>query len=505
MKTILLAGPSGSGKTTLARALCYLDQRAVLSTSAYLRTRFPNRDLSQVGDQLDLDEPDWAFRLAYNHPDSPNLVVDAIRSLQQKMGFLNARSYTDVVLVNVECPTGVCYNRMVERARGDQLRQLPFDEFRFQDPDYTWRSDIVPLSSAIRDIGLLSGTGYADVIIGGQYGSEGKGKLAALLAPDFDILVRSGGPNAGHWVRDSGAGYEFCFHQVPSGALANKKAAIFIAAGATLDSVAFWTEVEKTGVASRLLVDDNVVMIEESDRASESKMVDMIGSTAQGVGRAAARRLLRDMSNPPILASDQEKFQPHRGHVAGRIDVAISGGSRVLLEGTQGSALSLFHGPYPFCTSRDTNVSGLCSEVGIPPQSVRNTWMVVRTMPIRVGGNSGPMRSETTWDRVATRAGLDPTTLRQRELTSTTKRQRRVGEFDAVQFMDAIGLNRPTRLFLTFADYLTPAARFVREWHKLPTEVRKFVDLLEDESGVPVAGVSTGSDQADVCLKRSYL
>lgn len=502
MKPILLAGPSASGKSTLARALCYLGQRAVASTSRYLRERALGRDLDlfQFGDQLDFDDPSWITRLVAGCEEGHNgVVVDAIRAEPQALRLLTSRS---CVLVNVTAGPDALRSRAMARNRGPGPAEA--EAFRFGNPDYTWRSDAVPLSSAVRDVGLLSGSGYCDLIVGGQYGSEGKGKLAALLAPNYDILVRSGGPNAGHWVRDGVD--EFCFHQLPSGSRTNRGAAVFIAAGATLNPEAFWDEVDRAGVdRARVVVDANTVMIEPRDRMAEGRLVDIIGSTAQGVGSAAARRLLRGMSDPVTTAADHESCRGYVGDVAGRVDAAMSGGSRVLVEGTQGSALSLYHGPYPFTTSRDTNSAGLCSEVGLPPQAVRNTWMVVRSYPIRVGGNSGPMRGETTWERLAERAGLDAATLRQRELTSTTRRLRRVGEFDPYQFARAVGFNRPTRLFLSFADYIDPRASGVTKFEDLPGAVTKFVEMLESESGVPVAGVSTGRLQSEVCLKAGYL
>lgn len=503
MRTIVLAGPSGAGKSTLAKALCYLDSRTVISTSKFLRAKLldsqaSGENLGRVGDDLDASDPYWLSFLIANHPAS-GVVVDAIRSKQQER---DAGRET-IVRVNVVAPPEVLAKRQVQRGRGAP-EGWSGEFFMFDRPDYTWRSDVVPLSSAVRDVGLLSGSGCCDVIVGGQYGSEGKGKLAALLAPNYQILVRSGGPNAGHWVRNFD--HEFCFHQVPSGALANRGAAIFIAAGATLNPKAFWDEVERAGIdRSRVVVDYNTVMIDERDRTVEGKLVDIIGSTAQGVGSAASRRLLRGMSDPVVTAADSELFKGNLGKVSGRIDAAMSCGSRVLLEGTQGSELSLYHGPYPFTTSRDTNAAGLISEVGVPPCSVRDTWMVVRSYPIRVGGNSGPMYNETTWDKVAERADIDPVTLRQRELTSTTRRQRRVGEWDPYQFARAVGVNRPTRLFLTFADYLDPRAREVNRWADLPGQVRAFADHLEDESGVPVAGVSTGRMQSHTCMRDGYL
>src|SRR5690606_13520366 len=109
-------------------------------------------------------------------------------------------------------------------------------------------------------------------------------------------------------------------------------------------------------------------------------------------------------------------------------------GCRVMLEGTQGTGLSLFHGTYPWVTSRDTTVAGCLSEAGISPNRVRKVIMVCRSYPIRVqnpaGATSGPMAREINWETVAERSGVPVEELQSNERTSTTKRKRRVAEFD---------------------------------------------------------------------------
>lgn len=105
-----------------------------------------------------------------------------------------------------------------------------------------------------------------------------------------------------------------------------------------------------------------------------------------------------------------------------------------MLEGTQGTGLSLYHGPYPYVTSRDTTVAGCLADAGISPSRVRKVIMVCRTYPIRVespsGKTSGPMSREIDWKEVSRRSGVPESELREAEVTSTTKRKRRVSEFD---------------------------------------------------------------------------
>ncbi|GAI56309.1 unnamed protein product, partial [marine sediment metagenome] len=183
-----------------------------------------------------------------------------------------------------------------------------------------------------------------------------------------------------------------------------------------------------------------------------------IGSTKQGVGAATARRIL-ERDSGPSLARDIPELKPYLDCALEVLEDTFSRNGRVLLEGTQGTGLSLYHGDYPYVTSRDTTVAGCLAEAGIAPNRVRRVVMVCRTYPIRVespaDGTSGPMSQEITWTKVGRRSGKDPKKLRQAEMTSTTQRQRRVGEFDWDLLRRATLLNGPTDVALTFTDYLS--------------------------------------------------
>lgn len=501
-RIILLAGPSASGKTTLARAIIGCGAGVVVSSSSFLRRSAPSattpEELFKAGQLLDNQNPDWLYNLVMSH-DSPLvdvIVVDAVRSDAQWRSFADRWSIGNIpelISVNVLADGATLDSRRRSRSEDRTLGAT----WMFSNPSMVWRSDMVSVQTMTSVLRQCLGVGYVDVIIGGQYGSEGKGKLAALLAPNYDVLVRSGGPNAGHWVRDES--YEFCFHHLPSGSIANRKAQIYIAAGATINPEAFLSEVDQVGC--EFVVDENTVLITKDDREHEvtEGMVEAIGSTAQGVGSATARRIMRGAD--VRLASQDPRFEGRCRKVSSIVALAVDEGKRVCLEGTQGSGLSLYHGPYPYCTSRDTNVSGLLAEVGCAPSVVRDTWMVVRSYPIRVAGNSGPMYKELTWEAMAIRLVLDPEPMKIRELTSTTKRQRRVGQFDWDQFEQAVRVNRPTKLFLTFADYIDRAAEGITEFTKLPESVRHFIGDLERRGRAPVMGVSTGPRQVDVCWR----
>ena len=165
-----------------------------------------------------------------------------------------------------------------------------------------------------------------------------------------------------------------------------------------------------------------------------------------------------------------------------------------MLEGTQGSALSLYHGFYPHVTSRDSNVAGCLAEAGIAPARVRRVVMVVRSYPIRVGGPSGPMTREISWEEVERRAELPAGTLSSpdKELTSKTKTKRRVGEFEWDSVRRAAMLNAPTDIALTFADYIHESNARAWRFEQLTRDTLQMVDELERVTGARVSLISTG-------------
>jgi adenylosuccinate synthase len=300
-----------------------------------------------------------------------------------------------------------------------------------------------------------------DVIVGGQYGSEGKGNIVSKIAHKYAVMVRTGGPNAGHQVVYGGKKYTF--HHLPSGSLHNKDALLVLGAGAVIHPQKLLEEMDRCNVEpTRVFIHPQAMIIYDDDLVDDQHFHGTIGSTAQGVGVATVRKIRRgggdvlakSSSLYPFVRRYQMEF-PYGFSRMGQFN------RRILVEGTQGTMLSLHHGHWPHVTSRDTTVSGVLSEAGIPPGQVNRSVMVVRTYPIRVqnppGGTSGPMPYEITWAEVARRSGkYTETQLREAERTSTTGRQRRVSEFSMDEFLHAYHLNGPTDIALTFADYMQP-------------------------------------------------
>ena len=136
-----------------------------------------------------------------------------------------------------------------------------------------------------------------DVLVGGQYGSEGKGNISAYIAKDYDVLVRVGGPNAGHMV----AYPEQKYVQLPSGTPSNTAAKILIGAGATIWPEQMLKEIAQCGLTKeRLVIDEQAMIIEPSDRDIEAKLLGGIASTKQGVGAATARKIIGRGCQPPF-------------------------------------------------------------------------------------------------------------------------------------------------------------------------------------------------------------
>jgi adenylosuccinate synthase len=232
-----------------------------------------------------------------------------------------------------------------------------------------------------------------------------------------------GGPNAAHKVYLA-SGEIFTHFSLPSGTQAGQ-ARLALGPGAVVYPPELLSEIARCDVTSdRLSIDPHVMIIEDSDNAEEAELVGSIGSTASGTGVATARRLLRGEN--VRLARDVPELHPYIRPTHEILEQAYASRSRIMREGTQGSGLSLHHGPYPYVTSRDTNVAGCLAESGIAPARVRKVVMIVRSYPIRVGGNSGPLTTELTWDEIERRSGL--TGLAEKERTSKTNRLRRVGE-----------------------------------------------------------------------------
>lgn len=294
----------------------------------------------------------------------------------------------------------------------------------------------------------------ATVIVGGQFGSEGKGKASHFLAllRNAATAVRVGGSNSGHHVVSSD-GKSYMLRQLPTAAVEPGTMAV-IGAGSLVDPDILLDEIDELNLGSdRLLIDPEATIITAEHKAAEraTGLTRSIGSTGSGTGAAVAARISRKAEL--IRAKHDARLRPYtmRGTAASFLRSVLRRGERVIIEGTQGFGLSLTQSAhYPYVTSRDTTAATFVAEAGISPRDVDEVAMVVRTYPIRVPGNSGELRFETQWGAIEGDAGWPVGEAT--EFTSVTKMTRRVGAFDAELVRCAIEVNAPDIIILNHVD-----------------------------------------------------
>lgn len=336
----------------------------------------------------------------------------------------------------------------------------------------------------------------ATIVVGGQYGSEGKGKVVALLASRATSpwLVRCGGPNSGHTVTIGGK--DVILRQVPSCA-EPAHATFCLAAGCAIDEAILLSELDLLKIdRERIIVDSRCVIVTEGDRESERAELQGIASTFSGTGAALVRRMSRKDTVRLARDSDELQARCRVESVAPLLHRVLDHHGSVIVEGTQGFALSLLHGPdYPFVTSRDTTAAGFAAEVGLSPRLIENIVMVIRTFPIRVGGASGPFPNEVSWEEIQKISGA-PYSIP--EHTSVTKRLRRVALFDMKLVKLAVEYNAPSSLAVMGLDRLDYANTGIKEFRQLTSSARSFLAALERETHTPIQFAGTGFGTLDV-------
>lgn len=324
------------------------------------------------------------------------------------------------------------------------------------------------------------------VLVGGQYGSEGKGAIAAHVANDYRVHVRVGSPNAGHTIWWKGE--KHVMQTIPCGWI-NPDAKIVIGRGALINISLLMQELEHIeqyypDFRERLYIDAHAGVLDERfhkmEGGTEGEMHRRIGSTGEGVGPARMARISRDPEQFRLFESVVDKYDLE-DVICYNTPIMIAtlqdAGWDVLIEGTQGSGLSLYHSFWPYCTSVDTNAAGIIAEVGIAPARVTDVLMVCRTYPIRVAGNSGPMQGEITWEELSERTGRDLVP----ERTTVTHKVRRIAEWDDELFKKSCLLNAPTEIALTFCDYVDPDLAGTSSMFDVDTSGKLFNFMQEHE------------------------
>ncbi|MDD4352401.1 MAG: adenylosuccinate synthase [Candidatus Gracilibacteria bacterium] len=327
-----------------------------------------------------------------------------------------------------------------------------------------------------------------DLVIGTQWGDEGKGKLIDLLAGNYDIIARAnGGANAGHSVKFKDK--SFAFHLIPSGVF-SEKAQVVIGHGTVLHLETLEQELndlEKEGISvtGRLFISDRAHITtdlhKEIDGAQEElKAGQKVGTTKRGIGPTYADKMNRiglrmyDLLEPELfeeklrllfnwhkktlnieLNADEylakyqklaEKLKPFIADTAYFLNKSLKEGKTVLVEGAHGVMLDIDHGTYPFVTSSNVISANMATGLGLPPQAIKDAFGIVKAYTTRVG--SGPFPTELTdalGDQIREAGG---------EYGTTTGRPRRCGWFDAMVVKYAVMLCGLTAINLTKLDVL---------------------------------------------------
>jgi adenylosuccinate synthase len=419
-------------------------------------------------------------------------------------------------------------------------------------------------------------------VLGAQWGDEGKGKIVDLLTPGFSIVARyQGGHNAGHTVYANGR--KFVLRLLPSGIL-HPGITCVIGNGLVVDPQALFGEIDELAAAGidvgdRLMISDKAHLIlpyhRELDLLSEARRGERkIGTTSRGIGPAyedkIARRGVRvgDLANRSSLADAVEhnvaarnrliaestmdaqqvladlerawvRMRPWVADASLFLARAREDGRSIMFEGAQGTLLDIDHGTYPYVTSSNATIGGVCTGLGVPPRAIDRVLGVAKAYTTRVG--EGPLPTELT--------GEMGDRLREsgQEFGAVTGRPRRCGWFDAVAVRYASRINGLDALALTKLDVLdglpelqvctayrcrgkvltempgelselaacepvyetlpgwTEPTRGVREYSDLPREARAYVARLEEITGVPAAIVSTGSGREETIFREGTL
>ena len=331
------------------------------------------------------------------------------------------------------------------------------------------------------------------IVVGGQFGSEGKGKVALeIVRRDRTVAaaVRVGGTNSGHTAVGIN-GRTYALRQLPAASI-DGLLQVILPAGSFIDLDILRHELNILGLGhdavaispmARIITDEH----KQWERAAG--LGSAIGSTQTGTGGAVMAMTAREACNFPlhsVQAEHVEELQRYLKDTTLELRRFLDDGKRVVIEGTQGFGLSLLQGGFwPKATSRDTSAAGFLAETGLSPRDVDDVTMVIRCHPIRVAGDSGKLTGETTWERIAEEAGLSEDN---REFTTVTKKLRRVGTFDPVLVRKAIDVNQPNRIVLNHLDYVDPRVRD----GDLTLKACQFVESVEVGIGRSIDWLGTG-------------
>jgi adenylosuccinate synthase len=316
------------------------------------------------------------------------------------------------------------------------------------------------------------------IVVGAQYGGEGKGKVCSALAylSKIDISCRSGGVNSSHTVVFRSKQHRL--RMLPAASVINPQTAIVYGAGSLIHISTLFKEIEELGIDPSLIridpnagvVDDTTVMEQRADKR--------------------AKRCQRALK----LAKDYEELSPFVSEVPTWLFHKLNNGADVLIEGHQGVGLSNYHGDYPYTSSRDCIASALLSEIGIGPRHEMNIVLAVKVFPTRNHGGNLPNEMKANSAKVL---GISE---RGGGSWGISDNVRRVAGIDFDDIRRAVVLNQPNFLALTGIDYLNRSLQGKRSKSEVTIDISNFISAVENEVGVPVGLLSTGPEADSVIV-----
>ena len=328
------------------------------------------------------------------------------------------------------------------------------------------------------------------VIVCGFFGDTGKGKIISYLAlkDKVAVTVRAGvGPNAGHTVVHKGIEYKL--RMLPCGFVYDK-CRLLIGPGVLVNPQILLKEIEMTKSKERVGLDPQCAIIEQKhiDADKRGELATKIRTTGTGTGPCNAERALRTAK----LACNIPELKDLLTDVPKEVNKAIDKGKNVLIEGTQGTYLSLFHGTYPYCTSKDVTASAACSDVGVGPTKISDVLIVFKAFTTRVG--AGPLPGEVSEEEAEKRGWV--------EVGTVTGRRRRAAPFSYDLAKRATMLNGATQAAITKMDVLFPECKEAKDYMELPQKARAFIEKVEKEIKIPVTLIGTGPGSLEIVDRR---
>lgn len=372
-------------------------------------------------------------------------------------------------------------------------------------------------------------SGKVTVVLDSQAGSCGKGKFIGYLAQKDDVsfAINNFMSNAGHTYEDDKYGRVMTQHLPTS--MVNPDTQLYIGPGAAITPSILFDEIihYRDIIGDREIVINPRAMVIKLEHAEKEKQIIRSGSTFKGCGAACADKVMRvpgtqlfgewyryeDWSEVVGQKMDRDSVNFILSHVRvedGMFDLnnAIDCGESIMIEGSQGCDLDINYGlSYPNTTSRQCHAGQLVADCGISPRLVTDIVMIMRPYPIRISNktnigidiSSGDYdgSQELTWDEIKKRCGA-PEGVDFGEITTVTKKMRRVFEMNWDRLEYVTLLNRPTCIALNFVQYLDYNALGCKKLRDLPSKVRSFIDRVEDVTNVKVGLIGTGAKNDDI-------